>query len=498
MQTLPRTLALLLGTALVVLPGCGRSPTAPRPPQFAELAITTASLPAGVLGEAYAAAVHAAGGDGAYEWTIVEGELPPGMAVTGDDLSTDDALITGTPEEIGSWSFVVRVRSGDGQSADRTLAITILPEPAPLAVVRRFLAPALQGGPFAVTLRAEGGDGQSFTWSVVEGRLPAGLALSAAGRLHGTPTAVETTTFTVEVSSGGMTARREFTLRVVANDLNRYRITVFAVSDIPAGVLPHLQAAVAEWEAAIVGNLQAVAIPENFFASHHCGGFGPLLNGTSTDDILVAVNIMRIDGPGRVLGQAGPCGLRENPTLPFAGIITLDVDDLLPLVGTETLTDIIVHELAHVFGFGTLWRMLNLLQGAGTGDPRFTGARAVTEWQALGGTGAVPLETQGGEGTAESHWRKSVFRTELMTGFVEPVGIDQPLSRVSIASHADLGYTVNLAAADAFALGGALAAPDDGAGWRELGYDRIYLDPVLILNADGSADVVDLHGGPRR
>jgi hypothetical protein len=496
MQTQRHTLALLLGAALVALPACGRSPTAPRPPQLPQLTVSTTSLPAGVLGEPYAEAVHATGGDGAYEWTVMEGELPPGLAVTVDDLGTEDALITGTPEEVGSWSFVLRVRSGDGQTADRSLTIGILPEPAPLTVVRRFLAPGLIGGPYAVQLRADGGDGQTFVWSVVEGTLPAGLSLSAAGRLHGTPTAVETRTFTVEVSSGGMTARREFTLTIVANDLNRYRVTVFAVSDIPAGVLPHLQAAVAEWEAALVGNLQAVAIPENFFDGNHCGGFGRLLNGTSVDDILVAVNIMRIDGPGRVLGQAAPCGLRQN--LPFAGIITLDIDDLLPLVGTETLTDIIVHELAHVFGFGTLWRTLNLLQGAGTGDPRFTGSRAVTEWQALGGTGAVPLETQGGEGTAESHWRKSVFGRELMTGFVEPVGIDQPLSRVSIASHADLGYTVNLAAADPFALGGALSAPGTGTDWRELGWDRIYLDPVLVLNADGSREVLDLHGGPRR
>ena len=50
----------------------------------------------------------------------------------------------------------------------------------------------------------------------------------------------------------------------------------------------------------------------------------------------------------------------------------------------------------------------------------------------------------GGEGTADAHWRESVFGNELMTGFVE--ASTNALSRVSVASMADLGYAVNLEA----------------------------------------------------
>ena len=49
------------------------------------------------------------------------------------------------------------------------------------------------------------------------------------------------------------------------------------------------------------------------------------------------------------------------------------------------------------------------------------------------------------------HWRQSVFGDELMTPAF--TGNVHPLSRVTVASLADLGYVVNLAAADAYVAG---------------------------------------------
>jgi hypothetical protein len=161
-------------------------------------------------------------------------------------------------------------------------------------------------------------------------------------------------------------------------------------------------------------------------------------------------------------------------------VLTLDADDLAPLVGTQTLTDIIFHEIGHILGFGTLWGARQLLAEGGTSDPRFLGMRAVQEYGALGGTGSVPVEGTGGVGTADAHWRESVFRTEVMTGFSERVGTAMPLSRASIASFADLGYTVDVAAADAFTLPAAGAAQAPGA-LGPLGYDVILPGPVRYL-----------------
>src|SRR5690606_30052468 len=120
--------------------------------------------------------------------------------------------------------------------------------------------------------------------------------------------------------------------------------------------------------------------------------------------------------------------------------------DLEGLVGTQTLTDVIFHELGHVLGAGTLWdgfgcapgstRCRSFVEGQSGDDPTFTGPEAVREWRALGGTGNVPIESEGGTGTELSHWRESVFDDEIMTGFIERRGVRNPLSRVTIASFA--------------------------------------------------------------
>ena len=57
---------------------------------------------------------------------------------------------------------------------------------------------------------------------------------------------------------------------------------------------------------------------------------------------------------------------------------------------------------------------------------------------------------RGGEGTRDGHWRESVFRTELMTGWIGSG--TNPMSTMTIASLRDLGYAVNMAAADAYTL----------------------------------------------
>jgi hypothetical protein len=128
-----------------------------------------------------------------------------------------------------------------------------------------------------------------------------------------------------------------------------------------------------------------------------------------------------------------------------------DSADVANLVAAGQFDEVILHEMGHVLGIGTIWTARGLLVGGGTADPQFTGANAVTEYNALFGTSgtSVPVENVGGSGIAGSHWRESVFETELMTGFLD-AGVAVPLSRVTVASLADLGYVVDLAAADPY------------------------------------------------
>jgi hypothetical protein len=129
----------------------------------------------------------------------------------------------------------------------------------------------------------------------------------------------------------------------------------------------------------------------------------------------------------------------------------IDTADLATLETSGQLLSVLIHEMAHAIGFGTIWKEKGLLSGAGGADPRFTGPGATAEYRALFGVAdtSVPVEAEAGEGSRDSHWRESVFVNELMTPDLNP-DMANPLSRITVASMADLGYTVNLNAADPY------------------------------------------------
>jgi hypothetical protein len=178
------------------------------------------------------------------------------------------------------------------------------------------------------------------------------------------------------------------------------------------------------------------------------------------DDVLIFVEITDIDGPGRVLGSAGPCYIRISNFLPIVGSVHLDAADLAVMEQNGTLDDVVLHEIGHVLGIGTLWRRMNLLAGADGIDPFFTGADARSAFDAAGGVtydgSKVPVENLGGRGTRDAHWRESVMGPELMTGFIG--GLGNPLSAITVASLRDMGYVVNMSAADGYMVGGNLRA----------------------------------------
>ncbi len=170
-----------------------------------------------------------------------------------------------------------------------------------------------------------------------------------------------------------------------------------------------------------------------------------------------------IDGASGTLGQAAPTHVWTNSGLPARGIMSFDTADLASMEADGSLLDVIVHEMGHVIGIGTLWS--NLLQGAGTTNPEFLGQNAMREFAAFlqqETSLPVPVANQNGPGTADSHWRENVFVHELMTGFLN-AGVN-PISRLTIASLEDLGYAVNYQAADQYVLPNALMAAIMGAG----------------------------------
>ncbi|MEN9232375.1 MAG: leishmanolysin-related zinc metalloendopeptidase, partial [Thermostichus sp. DG02_5_bins_236] len=147
--------------------------------------------------------------------------------------------------------------------------------------------------------------------------------------------------------------------------------------------------------------------------------------------------MLPIDGPGQVLGLASPCVLRQWSQLPVYGFMQLDRDDLETLEAAGQLETVLLHEIAHVLGFGSLWQQRHLLAGLGSADPRYLGQRANEQFSQLGGLGLIPLENSEGSLSRNVHWRSVDLGGELMTG-----SPGQALSLLSLAALADLGYQV--------------------------------------------------------
>lgn len=180
-----------------------------------------------------------------------------------------------------------------------------------------------------------------------------------------------------------------------------------------------------------------------------------IVDGKTIDDIVITATAKAIDGVSGILGQAGPTAVRPTGSgLPYEGMMEFDSADVANMVGNGTFDAIILHEMGHALGLGTLWSSKQLVKGLGTVDPTYVGAFALAEYNALIGRAAegVPVENTGGPGTAGAHWRESVFDTEIMTGYAEPRGVPMPISRLTVAALQDLGYTVNYAAADPYKL----------------------------------------------
>ena len=176
--------------------------------------------------------------------------------------------------------------------------------------------------------------------------------------------------------------------------------------------------------------------------------------------ITISASIDTMDGVGGTLGSAGPTtgGYDDSGYLLAAtGNMQFDVADVGGL-GANLLT-VILHEMGHVIGLGTLWTYNNLyINGSG----QYTGANGLAAYQTefnQPGAAFVPVELGGGPGTANGHWNEvdggagatgfvssisgSDMRYELMTGWLNT---DQPyfISNLTRGSLRDLGYDVAL------------------------------------------------------
>lgn len=314
--------------------------------------------------------------------------------------------------------------------------------------------------PITVTVLDQGGDpmkGVAVTFAVTAG----GGVVTALDSTDASGVASATWVLGNTVGSGnnGVTATVPGYLSVAPSFtasaspiVSAYHIELRPLSPMSPSQAAAFASAAARWSGIIVGDLpsdRVIAAPGDCFDN------SPAMDEV-IDDVLIFATVDTIDGPGGILGGASPCWIRDAGSLTLVGGMVFDVEDLEALEALGLLEAVILHEMGHVLGIGTLWDYVTppLLVNGGTMNPYFNGANAVFRFGMDGGSGypgtPVPVENQGGPGTADGHWRESVMGAELMTGYVSLIA--NPLSTITIGSLSDLAYTVSYANADPYTV----------------------------------------------
>jgi hypothetical protein len=242
--------------------------------------------------------------------------------------------------------------------------------------------------------------------------------------------------------------------------------------------LSYFQAAALRWEQVIRADVPDVNSPR----------YGHI------DDLQISANVSYIDGPGRILGSTSVDEFRSASGIPDHATMTFDSADFATLAANGTLSYVILHEMGHALGIGSMWSYDHLTSGF-----NYIGANGVAAYRQLSGNGSAtsaPVESGGGAGTAGVHWSEAVFGDELMTGYLDPP--PDPLSILTIGSLQDLGYTVNYAAADPYSMPGhvvsgtASASATSDASTAVAGLGSLPTYPALFGDGGQNADSATL------
>ncbi len=476
---------LAVVSVLLPLAGCAKeSPVDPTTVPASIVAVTAATQNGTVglaVGTTPTFEVRNASGDALGSVPVTVAVTSGGGSLTGSPTTT---LEGATP--IGSWTLgtvagAQTVTVTRGSLTPLVFTATAAPGAATgVAITGGNNQSALAGAAVATAVQGSVVDqfgnpraGETVSWSITAG----------GGSLTGATTTVangaglaNAPAWTLGKNGGTQTLRASsgaFQAFAAASIQSAYQLDLRWIGTPPTGAtLLAFTRAVDRIKATIVGSVGPIGIV-GFTNISQCAtpGMSAPFSETSITGVIIYATIYT-DAPGGVLGSAGPCLIRDGAAQfkTALGTMRFDSADLPTLVADGRIDAVILHEMLHVIGIGTLWDPTsnNLLSGAGTADSRYIGAQARAACASQnGGTTTcattVPVHSTDGPGSADSHWREATFTTELMTPFIA-AGQTPIVSAMTIAALTDIGYTVNLSTKDDFQLGSGLAAVFDGGG----------------------------------
>jgi parvulin-like peptidyl-prolyl isomerase len=163
------------------------------------------SLSEGEAGLSYSCQLEVYGNKQGNVWSITQGSLPQGLS-----MDSDTGLVSGVPILAGVSSLTIKVDSGlHYYTQDLIVRIHL-----PVSVSTNSL-PDGQVGEYYSAIMEVFGDSKNYTWSIISGSLPDGLAIGQyTGYIYGTPTTTGTYDFTVQVDDGFGKATKSLSLSI--------------------------------------------------------------------------------------------------------------------------------------------------------------------------------------------------------------------------------------------------------------------------------------------
>jgi PKD repeat protein len=169
--------------------------------------ISTTTLADGYVGTAYSQTLAATGGKTPYKWSVTLGTLPAGLSLN------SAGVISGNPTTAGPSTFTVQVADNNSALNTKSLSITVYAVPS---VTTSSLPDGYLSTAYSQALAATGGKAP-YVWSKTSGSFPAGITLSSAGVLSGTPTTAGSSTFIAQAAdNNSVKATQSLTVMIYA------------------------------------------------------------------------------------------------------------------------------------------------------------------------------------------------------------------------------------------------------------------------------------------
>lgn len=162
----------------------------------------------------------------------------------------------------------------------------------------------------------------------------------------------------------------------------------------------------------------------------------------SSADLTIDIALLDIDGENGVLGSSTVTDTWGDSYTPSESLIEFDAADASSYLEQGLWDDIVLHEMIHSLGFGTVWQNEGSVEVTtdenGETVAEYTGESASALEPTAADTPVV--ETDGGTGTAYGHWDEETHDNELMTGTIDESNY---ISEMTYGALEDLGYEID-------------------------------------------------------